>query len=188
MELLWERMSLGLRLNGHLAVNGNGLENTNGDGSSNSNVQGTRAVLIPFVRLPNDPRCIARRKDGQRCKGRARPGSDHCLFHDPAITPEQRREIAARGAESRRRRVQLPKGYPRRLDSQRAVQRAMDRLCAEIRQGVIDATTGRALFEVLSQMAVMHGGLSPSARADYQKLRIDETPNVPPASAEQSNG
>jgi len=177
MELLWERMSSRLRLNGHPTANG--AVQTNG------HVQGGRTGLLPFVRLPNDTRCIARRKDGQRCKGRARPGADYCLFHDPAVTPEQRREIAARGAQSRRRSAQLPKGYPRRLDSQRAVQRAMDRLCAEIRQGVIDAATGKALFEILCQLAVMHGGLSPAVRAAHQKLRLDE---MPPPAGENENG
>ena len=35
------------------------------------------------------------------------------IFHDPAIAPEQRREMAVKGRENRRRRLQLPR-QPRR--------------------------------------------------------------------------
>ena len=139
MNLLWELMTAGLR----------------GAEPEASKHEGGHSQT--FLRLPGDCRCIALRKDGQRCRGRIRGASDYCLFHDPTITPEQRRARAARGAQTRRR-VHLPKGYPRRLDSAEAVERALNRLYAELRTAQVDLATGRTLFEILCELGRLHGG------------------------------
>jgi hypothetical protein len=162
--LLWECMGRhtltmpAKRTNG-AARNGNGA---NGNGSkptrpaSKSNGASTATAKKPqphrFVRVAGDTRCCGRRKDGGRCRGRARPGTDFCFFHDPAISSTQRREIAAKGGKSRRRRKTLPKGYPRQLNSPRTIQKALDRLYSEVRTGVLDAETGRTLLEVIERL------------------------------------
>lgn len=139
MELLWELITAEPEANHHGQMKHNG-----------------HSAGRPFVRLPGASRCTVLRKDGHRCRGRAKPGTDYCIFHDPAITPEERRTRAVRAAQSRRRR--LPKGYPRRLDSSQAVERALTRLYAEVRLGKVDREAGRELFNILCQLARLHGG------------------------------
>jgi hypothetical protein len=159
MELLWERMKTVL-------ANFANQQSTNGH----------HPVGVPgqLVRAPGDCRCVARRKDGQRCRGRIREGSDYCLFHDPAITPEQRRAMSVRGAENRRR-LQLPKGYPRRLDSAQAVERAMHRLYAEIRTGHVDLQTGRTLLDILQHLVERHGGSTTTNRRRPQREDLGQS-------------
>lgn len=165
MELLWERMSGGIVVEPRKTKGANG---SNGNGSNGHGGNGHSTIQRP-PRLPGDTRCIARCKSGQRCRGRIRGQSDYCFFHDPAITPEQRRAMVGSAAGSRRPRVQLPPGYPRRLNSRRAVQRAMDQLYGEIRTGVVDAQRGRALFDILCLLARIHGGIAGERNRQHEK-------------------
>jgi hypothetical protein len=103
-------------------------------------------------RLPYDKRCAALARSGHRCKGRIREGSDYCTFHDPAMTAERRRRIAAKGGKSRRNLAHLPGGYLRKLNSRHAVGQAMDRLYREIRVGILTPEMGRVLFDILTRM------------------------------------
>jgi hypothetical protein len=48
-------------------------------------------------------RCKASKADGSPCRGSARPGSDFCTFHDPALA-ERRRAGRKAGGEARRAR------------------------------------------------------------------------------------
>ena len=154
--------------NGH---NGNGHKNGNG---TNGNGHNGHKAPAPWqvVRTPGDERCCARRRDGERCRGRARTGSDYCLFHDPLLTVEKRRAIAVSGGKSRRRRVRLPRGYPRNLDCIKSVQRAMNRLYREVRAGMIDPMTGRTLLDVLSQAANVHEPQKPGDETARRVARV----------------
>lgn len=103
-------------------------------------------------RLPYDKRCAALARTGQRCKGRIRDGSDYCAFHDPAMTAERRRRIAAKGGKSKRNLAHLPGGYLRKLNSRQAVGQAMDQLYREIRLGLLTPEMGRVLFDILTRL------------------------------------
>ncbi len=103
-------------------------------------------------RLPYDKRCTALTKSGTRCRGRIRPGSEFCLFHDPEMTAERRRRMAAKAAQTRRRFSRLPDGYLRKLTSVAAVGQAMDRLYREVRLGIITPEMGNVLFGILTRL------------------------------------
>jgi len=114
-------------------------------------------ITVETMRLPYDSRCCAKAKSGGRCRGRILPGSEFCLFHDPRMTAERRRGMAAKAASSRKRFSHLPDGYLRKLTSLSAVGEAMDRLYREVRLGVITPEMGDVLFRVLTRM--MDSGL-----------------------------
>ena len=107
---------------------------------------------VRTLRLPYDKRCTALTKSGTRCRGRIRPGREFCLFHDPEMTAERRRRMAAKAAQSRRRLTHLPDGYLRKLTSVAAVGQAMDRLYREVRLGVITPEMGKVLFGILTRL------------------------------------
>jgi hypothetical protein len=109
-------------------------------------------VALRSQRLPFDKRCIAQTKAGGRCRGRIQSGGQYCLFHDPAMTAERRRKMAAKAAQSRRRLSHLPDGYLRKLTSATAVGHAMDRLYREVRLGIITPEMGRVLFRILTRL------------------------------------
>lgn len=129
------------------------------------------------VRLPFDKRCSAITKSGKRCKGKIREGSEHCFFHDPALTLERKRQIAAKGGRRHHRLSHLPDGYLRKLTSLRAVGQAMDRLYREVRLGIVTPEMGQILFTILTR--IMDSGIlkntsaSPtsSSRARAHQLR-----------------
>jgi hypothetical protein len=81
-----------------------------------------------------------------------REGSEFCPFHDPALSEERRRQIAAMGGRSHHRLSHLPDGYLRKLTTRRAVADAMDRLYREVRNGVITPEMGTVLFNVLTRL------------------------------------
>ncbi len=114
-------------------------------------------------RLPFDKRCAAITKSGRRCRGRIRQGTDWCVFHDPHLTAERRRRIAANGGRRHHRLSHLPDGYLRKLTSRRAVGEAMDRLYREIRLGFITPEMGRVLFDVLNR--ILDSGLADTVAA-----------------------
>jgi hypothetical protein len=114
-------------------------------------------------RLPFDKRCVALTKSGKRCKGRIRNDSGFCVFHDPAVPAELRRERAAKGGQNRHPLSTLPDGYLRKLSSRRAVGDALDRLYREIRLGVVTPEMGGVLFNILSRLLTT--GLVASAPA-----------------------
>ena len=103
-------------------------------------------------RLPFDSRCVARTKDGRRCRCKARAGSDYCPFHDPSITAETRRAKARKAAQSRRARPALPKGYPRRLNTPEAARVALERLYLETRAGLVTPRQARALLQIINRL------------------------------------
>lgn len=103
-------------------------------------------------RLPYDTQCVALTKSGARCRGRIRKETEFCPFHDPDLTAERRRRIAAKGGQNRHRLARLPDGYLRKLGSRTAVGEAMDRLYREVRLGVISAEMGAVLFRILTRL------------------------------------
>ena len=176
MALLWECL---LKSNAPAVV---AHSSANGKGHVNANGTNGHAASRPVVRLPGDLRCLARRKDGQRCRGRIREGSDYCVFHDPAVSAEERRANAAKGGRSDKRRARLPRGYPARLDNLHTVQKAMDRLYREIRAGVVDLETGRALFEILRPLVEVHSrGETADDKARKRVLKLTAALEPAPA-------
>ncbi|MEE9293814.1 MAG: hypothetical protein V3W34_02460 [Phycisphaerae bacterium] len=102
--------------------------------------------------MPYDTRCSAITQSGRRCRGKIRKGTDFCPFHDPALTKEQRRGIAAQGGRSRNRLRHLPDGYLRKLTNRTAVGHCMDRLYREVRLGIITPQMGAVLFNILCRL------------------------------------
>ena len=124
-------------------------------------------------RLPFDNRCAAKTKSGHRCRGRVRKGSEFCPFHDPSVSPAERRANAAKGARSRRRLSRLPDGYLRKLKSGAAVSEAMDRLYREVRSGVITPEMGKVLLSILTRIAQTHfndGGQNGKCTPSQKKM------------------
>lgn len=125
-----------------------------GEASSDRETVGSASVkrAVHGPRLPYDERCAAVTRTGHRCKGRIRESSDYCVFHDPALTAERRKWIAARGGRSRRSLAHLPGGYLRKLNSRQAVGQAMDQLYREVRLGQLTPEMGRVLFDILTRL------------------------------------
>lgn len=117
-----------------------------------SNGSPAKTLTIRTRRLPYDRRCIALTKAGTRCRGRIRPGSDLCLFHDPNLAAERRKRMAAKRGQNRRRFSHLPDGYLRKLSTRTAVGEAMDRLYREIRLGTVSIEMGEVLFKILTRL------------------------------------
>jgi len=117
-----------------------------------SNGSPAKTLTIRTRRLPYDRRCIALTKAGTRCRGRIRPGSDFCLFHDPSLAAERRKRLAARGGQKHRRFSHLPDGYLRKLSTRTAIGEAMDRLYREIRLGTVSIEMGQVLFKILTRL------------------------------------
>lgn len=115
------------------------------------------SVTVETIRLPYDLRCCAKTKSGARCRGKIIVNSEFCLFHDPAMTAERRRRMAARAAQKRKRFTHLPDGYLRKLTTLSAVGEAMDRLYREVRRGDVTPEMGNVLFNVLTRL--MDSGL-----------------------------
>ena len=127
---------------------------------------GETTIALRAQRLPFDKRCTAITKSGRRCRGRIRPGADCCTFHDPRLTAERRRRIAAQGGRRHHPLSHLPDGYLRKLTSRRAAGEAMDRLYRELRLGIITPEMGRVLFNVLTRIldsGLADGGSIPPA-------------------------
>jgi len=137
--LFWE--ALGSRLEGAEATAPTGMR-----------------VARSAQRLPFDKRCAAITRSGRRCRGRIRQGSDFCPFHDPAVSPERRRENAAKGGRSRRRPASLVDGYLRKLPSRAAVGEVMGRLYREVRVGTVSPEMGRVLLDILTRALEVQDG------------------------------
>lgn len=195
--LLWERLANTRASGGTTATVTAPNGHTHSTTRRNGNGTNGRAVSTVFVRMPGDTRCIARCKSGSRCRGRIRKGSDYCLFHDPAMTPERRRAMAAKAAQSSRKRAALPKGYPRRLNTPEAVCRALDRLYREIRTGVVDAAMGRTLLAILLHLADRQRGQNGTAERSARRIQAianalaaatpSASASTPPANETQQN-
>ena len=119
------------------------------------------SVLRRTRRLPFDTRCAALTKAGLRCRGRSRNGTEFCPFHDPELTTERRRRMAAKGVQ-KRRLSHLPDGYLRKLTNRTAVGHAMDRLYREVRLDVVTPEMGKVLFDVLTR--ILDSGLVEEGR------------------------
>ncbi len=120
-------------------------------GSRRRFVRSCRSVDFEVVES-YDTRCAAKTKRGQRCRAKIRPGTDHCPFHDPAVTEERRRRNAAKGGRSRNRLANLPDGYLRKLKTRADVGHCMDRLYREVRLGIISKEMGTVLFNILCRL------------------------------------
>ena len=120
-----------------------------------------------YQRLPYDTRCSAMTKAGRRCRGKIRQGTEFCPFHDPAMTPERRRRIAAKGGRSRNPLAHLPDGYLRKIKNRADVGHCMDRLYREVRLGVVTPEMGGVLFNILCRLldSGIAGGPKPPASA-----------------------
>lgn len=105
-----------------------------------------------YQRLPYDTRCSALTKAGRRCRGKIRRGTEFCPFHDPAMSPERRRRIAAKGGRSRNPLAHLPDGYLRKIKNRTDVGHCMDRLYREVRLGVVTPEMGGVLFNILCRL------------------------------------
>jgi hypothetical protein len=102
-------------------------------------------------RLPYETRCSAVTKSGTRCRGRVRPDSEFCAFHDPVVAEKRRRALS--NAKSRRRRLShLPDGYLKKLTNRTAIGDAMDRLYREVRLGIVTPEMGSVLFGILTRL------------------------------------
>lgn len=130
--LLWEVLS---------APIGDG----NGHSRKDMSSQATR-------RLPYDKHCAGITKSGRRCRGKARNGSEWCLFHDPELAAKRKRALAAARKDPRKRLTRLPDGYLRKLTTRRAVGEAMDRLYREVRLGLITPEMGNVMFGILTRL------------------------------------
>ncbi len=103
-------------------------------------------------RSPFDDRCVARTKNGHRCRCRSRVGSDYCTFHDPSVSADERRAKARKAATTRRSRPTLPKGYPRRLSNPEAARMALERLYVEARAGQVTPEQAEALLHIINRL------------------------------------
>ncbi len=103
-------------------------------------------------RLPYDTRCSGITKSGRRCRGKIRKGTDYCPFHDPALTAERRRRIAAKGGRSRNRLAHLPDGYLRKIKNRTDVGHCMDRLYREVRLDIVTPEMGAVMFDILCRL------------------------------------
>lgn len=130
-----------------------------------------------YQRLPYDTRCSARTKAGRRCRGKIRQGTEFCPFHDPAITPERRRRIAAKGGRSRNPLAHMPDGYLRKIKNRADVGHCMDRLYREVRLGVVTPQMGSVLFNILCRLldsGIVDGSkppTSPTRRSKASRIR-----------------
>lgn len=139
------------------------------------------------TRLPYDKRCAAKTKSGRRCRGRIREGTEFCAFHDPEVSPQQRRYNAKKGGRTRRRLSHIPDGYLRKLTDRASVGHAMDRLYREVRLGVVTPEMGRVLFDILCRLLDAmqgDGGLfgekrTRAGRADRIRPKLSEVLTEP---------
>lgn len=122
----------------------------------------TQPVVLCPQRLPFDKRCATVTKTGKRCKGRIRPGTDHCPLHDPVLVAERRLRPASHDARAHRRLSHLPDGYLRKLSNRTSVGNAMDRLYRELRLGIITNEMGLVLFNILTRL--LDSGLADSGK------------------------
>jgi len=131
------------------------------------------ATVLRSARLPFDKRCGAITKHGKRCRGKIRPGTDFCPFHNPDMSDDQRRQNAAKGGRSKRRLAHIPGGYLARLTDRRSVGHAMDRLYREIRVGLLTPEMGKVLFDVLCRLLEESeaNGLGISRRTKARRMR-----------------
>jgi hypothetical protein len=135
-----------------------------------------QTVILCPQRLPFDKRCVVVTKSGKRCKGRIRPGADHCPLHDPALAAERRLRPAPKGVRAHRRLSHLPDGYLRKLTNRAAVGNAMDRLYRELRLGIVTNEMASVLFNVLTRLLdsglVDSGKLTATARNRSKASRL----------------
>lgn len=107
---------------------------------------------VPRPRLPFDCRCSAFTKDGKRCKGKMRQGTEYCLFHDPVMIERRKARMTGAAPRRRNRLMYLPDGYLRKLTNVRAIGGAMDRLYRELRLGIVTPEMGTVLFGILTRL------------------------------------
>lgn len=119
-------------------------------------------TVLCTQRLPFDKRCVVVTKSGRRCKGRIRPGTDHCPLHDPAFAAERRLRPAPQGGRTHRRLSHLPDGYLRKLTNRTSIGNAMDRLYRELRLGIVTNEMGLVLFNILTRL--LDSGLADSGK------------------------
>jgi hypothetical protein len=118
------------------------------------------------VRLPGVTRCAAVTKAGRRCRGKVRPDSPYCVFHDPQIDLSSRRRANSRKPRLvRPTRYHLP-GVASRLTTRKGITAALDRLYNDTREGQISPQTGLVLFGMLEHLL-----------AAYNKSRPKRTPH-----------
>jgi hypothetical protein len=128
-------------------------------------------------RLPFDKRCAAITKTGRRCRGRIRRDTEYCFFHDPEVSPQQRRHMCSKGGRNPRRLSHLPDGYLRKLKDRASIGEAMDRLYREVRLGVVTPEMGLVLFNILTRMLdsgladIARGGKPPTRRTRADRIR-----------------
>ncbi|MGB2984744.1 MAG: hypothetical protein WBE26_02580 [Phycisphaerae bacterium] len=155
--LLWVALTVPIEAPGTNPANGNG-------------------VTVRVRRLPFDRRCAALTKAGPRCRGRIRKEGEFCPFHDPELTAERRRRMAADGARKHRRLSHLPGGYLRKLTNRAAIGEAMDRLYREVRLGVITPEMGEVLFNILTRL--LDSGLVDAGRCPQRTRAARLRPNL----------
>jgi hypothetical protein len=95
------------------------------------------------------PRCRASKADGSPCKGTARPGSDFCTFHDPALA-EQRKVGRKAGEEARRARKPAAAAAPAGIEDlplleARDVKGLLVRCINDLRAGRLEPKVGNAV-------------------------------------------
>jgi hypothetical protein len=89
--------------------------------------------------------------DGERCKGRARPGSTFCTFHDPALATEQRRARQAGGRKrSARAAVLSPDGPDFPLTTVPEVVTFLACVANATAKGLMDPKVGNSTTQTLA--------------------------------------
>lgn len=139
------------------------------------------AVLCP-QRLPFDKRCATVTKSGRRCKGRIRPGTDHCPLHDPVLIAERRLRPPSNGVRAHRRLSHLPDGYLRKLSNRTSVGNAMDRLYRELRLGIVTNDMALVLFNILTRL--LDSGLVDSGKIKATAGKRSKTTRLRPKLSE----
>lgn len=135
-----------------------------------------------YQRLPYDKRCSALTKAGRRCRGKIRRGTEFCPFHDPAMTPERRRRIAAKGGRSRNPLAHLPDGYLRKIKNRADIGHCMDRLYREVRLGVVTPEMGGVLFNILCRL--LDSGLADGPKPPASAARRSKAGRIRPKLAD----
>jgi hypothetical protein len=95
------------------------------------------------VTTATPPRCKLARADGTPCRANARPPSDFCIFHDPALA-ERRAEARRNGGRSRKAAVLADsKDLPVRNAAD--VTALLAATINEVRQGKLDPKIANAV-------------------------------------------
>jgi hypothetical protein len=111
--------------------------------------------------------CRAITRLGQRCKARPLTGTDWCLMHSEDVSPEQRREWAARGGRHSAARIRARKQLP--MEPLTA-----DEVASYLSIGIRGVLAGSVAPPVLTAISNAARALAEVRRDGDVQARIDE--------------